>query len=316
VVLRLADTWVWDFWVADTGTEFHIYYLQAPKSLGEQIKRHWNATVGHAVSTDLRDWEVLGTALLPGPLGSWEDMATWTGSVLEHRGVWHMFYTGTRSTGSGVEQRVALATSTDLSTWTRHPANPLIELDPRWYERVEHDSWRDPWVLRDPGGDGFHALITARAREGAADARGVIGHAWSADLVEWEVRPPLSEPGEFGHMEVPQVEVVDGTPVLLFSVGPDRFGSARRLRLPTEASGTYVAIGQTLLGPWEIAGARRIPVPDLYSARLVRDRAGEWQVLGFIDGSERDAFVGELSDPIPFRELGLLPAGSQRMPEA
>jgi beta-fructofuranosidase len=49
-----------------------------------------------------------------------------------------------------------------------------------------------------------------------------------------------------------------------------------------------------------------LPVPDLYSAHLVRDRAGEWQVLGFIDGNERGAFAGELSDPIPLRDLGLL----------
>jgi beta-fructofuranosidase len=296
---------VWDFWLADTGSEFHIFFLQAPRSLGDQVKRHWNATVGHAVSTNLRDWEVLGTALRPGPPGSWEDMATWTGSVIEHGGTWHMFYTGTRATDSGVEQRIAMATSTDLHTWSRHPANPVIELDPRWYERVEHEAWRDPWVLPDPGGDGFHALITARATTGEPDARGVIGHAWSADLLSWEVRPPLSEPGEFGHMEVPQVEVVDGTPVLLFSVGAERFGAARRRRLPGEISGTYLAVGEALLGPWDIAAARRIPVPDLYSARLVRDRAGEWQVLGFLDGSERGEFVGEISDPIPLRELGL-----------
>ena len=304
-MLRLPDRWIWDFWIADTGSEFHIFYLQAPRSLGDQVKRHWNATVGHAVSTDLRDWDVSGTVLRPGPAGSWESMATWTGSVIEHAGVWHLFYTGTRATDSGVEQRIALATSTDLLTWTRHPANPVIELDPRWYERVEDDAWRDPWLLRDPGGDGFHALITARATTGEPDARGVIGHAWSADLLHWEVRPPLSEPGEFGHMEVPQVEVVEGTPVLLFSVGPDRFGAARRRRLPDETSGTYLAVGEALLGPWDIAGARRIPVPDLYSARLVRDRSGEWQVLGFLDGSERGEFVGEISDPIPLRELGL-----------
>ena len=61
-----------------------------------------------------------------------------------------------------------------------------------------------------------------------------------------------------------------------------------------------------MLGPWDIAGARVIPVPDLYSARIVRDRAGEWQVLGFYDGSERGEFIGELSDPIPFVGLGLL----------
>ena len=69
-----------------------------------------------------------------------------------------------------------------------------------------------------------------------------------------------------------------------------------------------MAVGESLLGPWDIAGARRIPVPDLYAARLVRDRAGEWQVLGFYDGSAHGAFVGEISDPIPFKELGLMPA--------
>jgi beta-fructofuranosidase len=304
-MLRLPDRWAWDFWIADTGSEYHIYFLQAPKSLGDQVERHWNATVGHAVSTDLRDWDVVGTALRPGPPGSWESMATWTGSVLEHGGLWHLLYTGTRATDSGVEQRIALATSADLFTWTRHPSNPVIELDPRWYERVEHEAWRDPWLMRDPAGDGFHALITARAKTGELDARGVIGHAWSPDLVRWEVRPPLTEPGEFGHMEVPQVALVDGTPVLLFSVAPDRFGAARRARHLHETAGTYMAVGESLLGPWDIEGARVIPVEDLYSARLVRDRAGEWQVLGFLDGSARRAFIGEISDPIPLRELGL-----------
>jgi beta-fructofuranosidase len=303
MVLRLADQWVWDSWLADTGSEFHLFFLQAPRSLGDQIKRHFNASVGHAVSTDLRDWTVLGTVLEAGPPGSGEDMAVWTGSVIEHGGQWHMFYTATRRADPGVEQRVALATSTDLSTWSRHPANPLIELDERWYERVVYDAWRDPWVMRDPDGEGFHALITARAGYGPEDARGVIGHAWSPDLVSWEVRPPLSEPGEFGHLEVPQVEIVDGTPVLLFSVGPDRFSQARRARLPHEEAGTYVAVGDSLLGPWDITGASRLPVPDLYAARIVRDRAGEWQVLGFRDGSLRGEFIGEIIDPVPLSSL-------------
>lgn len=302
---RLDGKWVWDFWLADTGTEFHLFHLQAPRSLGDQHERHFHATIGHAVSTDLRRWEALGTALEPGAPGSWEDMATWTGSAIEHAGIWHMLYTGTRRIEAGAEQRVALATSTDLATWVRHPGNPVIELDTHWYEHVHFDAWRDPWVVRDAEGNGFHALITARANRGPDDARGVIGHAWSADLVKWEVRPPLTEPGEFGHLEVPQVETIDGTPVLLFSVGYDRFSEARRARLPDEEAGTYVAIGESLLGPWDMAGARRIPLADVYAARIVRDRAGEWQVLGFIDGATRGGFVGEIIDPVPLRELGL-----------
>jgi beta-fructofuranosidase len=305
MTLRIEDRWVWDFWIAETGRDYHLFFLQAPRSLGDQVQRHFNATVGHAVSEDLRAWTVLGDALAPGPPGSWEDMATWTGSVLEHEGRWHLFYTGTTRTTDGVYQRIGLATSTDLATWTKHPGNPLLEADRRWYEQVEFDAWRDPWVFRDPAGAGFHALITARATHGPADARGVIGHAWSPDLLRWEVRPPLSEPGEFHHLEVPQVELVKGTPVLLFSATSQRIGAARRARLPGEPTGSFLATGESLLGPWDIAGARPIPVPDLYSARIVRDRAGEWQVLGFIDASERDAFVGEISDPVPLRSLGL-----------
>ena len=306
MTLRLPDKWVWDSWIADTGSEFHIFYLQAPRSLGEESLRHRNATVGHAVSDDLRRWRVLDDALHPGPVGAWDDLAIWTGSVVERDGVWHMLYTGTTVTGAYVRQRVGLATSTDLVTWSKHASNPVVDLDSRWYEMEGYDAWRDPWVALDPDGQGFHLLITARARHGEPDARGVIGHAWSGDLVEWEVRPPLSEPGEFGHLEVPQAEVVDGTPLLLFSVAGDRFPAARRRRLPNESAGTFVATGRTLLGPWDFAGARRIPSPDLYAARLVRDRAGKWQVIGFRDGSTAGEFVGEIVDPIPYGDLGLI----------
>ena len=305
MALRLPDRWVWDSWIADTGREFHLFYLQAPRSLEDQAERHWHATVGHAVSADLHDWTVLQPdALGPGPKGSWEDMATWTGSVIEHEGTWYWLYTGGRAVLGGVDQRIGLATSTDLSTWDKHPANPVLEMDPRWYELVEYDAWRDPWIARDPDGDGFHALITARAKHGPADARGVIGHAWSADLISWEVRPPLTEPGVFGHLEVPQVEVVEGRPVLLFSVAADRIPATS---VPAPDGGrsntSFVAFGESLLGPWDIAGAQPITVPDLYAARLVRDRAGEWQLIGFRDGSGRGQFAGEIIDPVPFDSL-------------
>ena len=39
--------------------------------------------------------------------------------------------------------------------------------------------------MPDPDGDGWHMLITARAAHGPVDDRGVVGHAWSADLRTW-----------------------------------------------------------------------------------------------------------------------------------
>ena len=80
MTLRLPDKWVWDFWLARSDGEHHIFYLQAPRSLESPPRRHHHASIGHAVSRDLATWRVLPDALHPGPAGSWDDLATWTGS--------------------------------------------------------------------------------------------------------------------------------------------------------------------------------------------------------------------------------------------
>ena len=143
-----------------------------------------------------------------------------------------MFYTGGTDTGSGVKQRIGLAISADLYRWRRHPASPVLECDARWYELMgpgRDEGWRDPWVFPDPGGDGWHMLVTSRSSDGAVGQRGVVGHARSADLVRWRAQPPLSLPDTgFWHLEVQQVEVVDGHPVLIFSCMPEQLSGERR----------------------------------------------------------------------------------------
>jgi beta-fructofuranosidase len=223
--------------------------------------------------------------------------------------VWHMLYTGVSSVEDGLIQRIGLATSTDLISWTKHPANPVMVADTRWYEGLDptawrEHAWRDPWVMRDPDGEGFHALITARASAGRPDERGVIGHATSDDLVSWTVLPPLSEPGEFGHLEVPQTEVVDGVPMLVFSVGAADVSEQRR-RHREVSSATYVAPTGSLLGPFDPTRARPVTIPHLYSGRLVRQHDGSWVMLGFLDGDGPAGFLGEIGDPIAFGHLGL-----------
>lgn len=68
MTLRLPDKWVWDFWLAQDGPDYHIFYLQAPRSLQDAHLRHWNASVGHAVSQNLSDWQILPDVLAPSPL--------------------------------------------------------------------------------------------------------------------------------------------------------------------------------------------------------------------------------------------------------
>ncbi|MFT3886866.1 MAG: glycoside hydrolase family 68 protein [Arachnia sp.] len=303
MTLRLPDKWIWDSWPFTDGQgAHHLFYLQAERSLGDPDLRHWNPSIGHAVSADYRTWTVLPDVIAPSEGPAWDDCTTWTGSVVQGpTGRYHLFYTGTTKADNGMVQRIGRADSDDLITWERFGDTFLAEADPTWYERYDGVTWhdeafRDPWVLRDPDGDGWHMLITARAKEGNVAGRGVIGHAWSADLDTWEVRPPLSVPGGFGQMEVPQYIEIDGVPTLVFCNGGDLFDPA----VFPDGGKTGVWVMQNdsgPLGPWDATTARRVAHDSVYAARVVEDVDGAYRVLGFnneVDG----AFVGEILDPV------------------
>jgi beta-fructofuranosidase len=302
-MLRLPGAWMWDFWLADDGERYHLFFLFAPRSLGDERLRHGNAAIGHAVSGDLHTWDQVGDVLAASDPPAFDDLATWTGSVVRGDDRWWLFYTGVTLVGDQIRQTIGAATSTDLEVWHKEPTSPLVTADGRWYERLgggtwPEEAWRDPWVLADPDGDGWHMLITARANQGPGDERGVIGHAVSADLREWTVRPPLSRPGSgFGHLEVPQVAAVDDRRVLLFSCLDTELSVAHRA---TGASGGiwYLPVG-SLTGPFDIAAARPLTTDAFYCGRLVHDRAGQAVLLAFRYFGEGRQFLGELSDPMP-----------------
>jgi beta-fructofuranosidase len=283
-----------------------MYFLKAPRSIGDPTLRHVNVSIGHATSDDLMHWTEAPDALAPAASPAFDDAATWTGSVIRSPGgIWCMFYTGCTRSAAALKQRIGLATSTDLHTWQRHPASPVLESDSRWYEqlgpRCRDEAWRDPWVFADPGGDGWHMLVTARARRGGGrksdGQRAVVGHARSRDLVTWQAQPPLSQPGTgFWHLEVQQVEVVEGRLVLLFSCLPAEVSGPRRAAGPVGA--IWCVPGASVTGPFDTRRAVPVADQDLYSGRLIRDRAGRWVMLAFRNVST-DGFVGEITDPMP-----------------
>jgi beta-fructofuranosidase len=304
--LRLPDKWVWDFWFAHDARHHHIFYLQAPRSLQRSELRHHHATIGHAVSSDLRRWRVLGDALQPGEAGCWDDLATWTGSVIEREGRWYMLYTGINRSEGGLVQRIGLAISDDLVDWTKHPANPVLEADPRWYElldpsRWRDQSWRDPYLFVDPTDGDVRVLITARSPEGAPDGAGVVAHARSSDLLDWEVSPPLTHPGEFAQVECPQLIQLEDRSLILFSCLDEDHSAARRRRLGHGVTGTYVFSAPTVDGPYS-ASTAPIAGPNslgpLYAGKLVPSGPSTWAFMAFRGAGNRD-FVGELTDPLP-----------------
>lgn len=311
MTLRLADKWVWDFWLAQSGDQHHIFYLQAPRELGEPARRHHNASVGHAVSRDLKDWLILPDALGPGESGAWDDIATWTGSVIEHEGRWQMLYTGISTADDGLIQRIGLATSNDLVHWEKHAANPVIEADARWYETLDlnrwrDQSWRDPWLFRLEEDDGFfHALITARSLTAAADAAGIVAHARSRDLISWEVLPPIEMHAEFAQAEVPQLVRLNGKHGLLISCLAEDHSSERLARVGVPGqTGSYLLSSDGELGPYAPAVGPVFepgtPYGQVYAGKLVETAPGQWALMGFRGGDD-SFFIGELTDPLPVR---------------
>lgn len=320
MTFELDDHWVWDFWFADDGDTFHLFYLHAPKSLGDPQRRHRNARIGHATSADLVSWEDLGPVLTPGAPSAFDATATWTGSVVQGPdGRWHLFYTGSRfldaDTHANIES-IGVATSHDLHTWTKVDG-PILSADGPWYERLgdgswPEEAWRDPWVFADPSGDGWHMLITARVSTGPDSDRGVVGHAVSDDLETWRLAPPLSRPGAgFEHLEVLQPIETPAGWSLLFSCDSTMLTGTRSQ--PRGTGGIWLAPAVGPVGPFSPEEARLIADQRLYSGRVVTDRSGEQMLLAFVNEDEEGRFVGTISDPIPLREL-LPPPGSGRSP--
>ena len=306
--LRLPDKWLWDFWFAQDGPDYHIFYLQASRTLPDPELRHWNVSIGHAVSQDLRNWQVLPDALHPSPQPAWDDKSTWTGSIINQNGLWHMLYTGTSHAENGYVQRIGLATSLDLVRWEKHSDNPVLEIDPRWYELPDLEtwgdqSWRDPWLFKHPGIGDFHAFITARVKTGPVDGRGVIAHARSNDLSRWEILPPVCEAGHFGTMEVPQMVEINGRYYLLFStlVHTTAIAHTRRIGL-SPVTGTHYLVADNPLGPFRFLRDEFLvgdEVGSLFAGKLIQAPGGQWVFLAWRYFSPKREFIGELSDPFP-----------------
>ncbi|MES2143053.1 MAG: levansucrase [Pseudomonadota bacterium] len=309
MVVAIDGKWIWDSWYYRDGDTWHGYFLQADRSLGDPDLRHFNVSQGHATSRDLVNWTHLGTMLRPSDGPAWDDLTTWTGSVLkDDAGLWHLFYTGARQSEDGLYQRIGHATSTDGHSWMRvngglcldlaGPVADLYEKDHaigHWHDRA----MRDPWVMRDPGGDGWLMYFTARA-PGIAEpnAGGAIGFATSPDLVTWTLQPPVFV-GGFGQLEVPQVFSVGRQWYCLFCTSGHHWSDAYRKGNPqSPVTGTHYLIADHPRGPWRVAPGPFLDGADpcrRYAARIVQTDDG-LRILGFADGGKA-RFGGYVMDP-------------------
>lgn len=308
MTIELKDKWIWDSWYYRDGDTWHGYFLQADKSLIDPELRHWNVTQGHATSKDLINWEHQGTCFAPSTAPAWDDKTTWTGSVVrDESGTWHLFYTGTSSAEQGLKQRIGHAVSDDGHNWQRVGTGLCLDLDADSsdYEEYTPGHWhdramRDPWVMRDPDGEGWLMYFTARS-PGVSEpnAGGAIGFATSPDLEHWTLQPPVFV-GGFGQLEVPQVFQYNGQWYCLFCTADEHWSKDYTASAgSTAVTGSHYLVGESARGPWRVAPGAFLD-GDLpcsrYASRIVETDEG-LAILGFIHTPGGQPFVGIVSDP-------------------
>ena len=189
----------------------------------------------HLTSRNLVHWEELPPAIRADA----NDRQIATGSIVERDGLFHAFYTTARvgDTGPGTAS-VRVATSKDLTTWTKATGEPLLLLKRDvpavgTYDTSTH--WRDPHVFWNPRAKewwlaiGAHEKLTPRY-----PYAGVVALAASPDLQKWTVRPE------------PLLATRDG----VAAECPDIFPFGRGWALVYYTDTTRVRLSDTPGGPW------------------------------------------------------------------
>lgn len=183
---------------------YHFFYQYNPYD-SFWGAMHW----GHAVSSDLVNWEYLPIALAPSePYDEHDRGGCFSGSAIEHEGKLYLIYTGTTNYGDGFIQTQCLAWSEDGVNFIKYENNPIIKAP----EGYEEGNFRDPKVWKH--GEYFY-LVCGAKKDNLAKA--LLYR--SKDLKNWEFFNVLAESrGELGYMwECPDFYPIGNKFVLMFS---------------------------------------------------------------------------------------------------
>jgi predicted GH43/DUF377 family glycosyl hydrolase len=134
------------------------------------------AVIGLCFGADLRHWHVHPPVLCPDPACGWEAGGLYKSWILEHEGVYYLFYNAKDRHEPWVEQ-TGVAMSTDLVHWERHPGNPVLTVGPPG--AMDDRFASDPCVLRH--GDTWVMFYYGLSSDGHARDSAAV----STDLLHW-----------------------------------------------------------------------------------------------------------------------------------
>ncbi len=152
--------------------QYHLFYQHNPNGAFSASK-HW----AHVASRDLLHWEELPIALAPQP-GSYDKEGCFSGCAVVHNDLPTLIYTGV------FPEVQCLATSADgMTTWQKHPANPVLHAPPAG---LEVTGFRDPYAWR--GADGLWYILVGSGLRGQGGTALLYS---SPDLSHWTYLNPL-----------------------------------------------------------------------------------------------------------------------------
>jgi len=168
---------------------YHAYPLAGYEQGRAEIGLAWTE------DEELLDWHRLEE-----PIFSWKDGGEWEAGglykacVIQHDGLYYMFYNAKTDAYSGkpwIEQ-TGLATSKDLLHWEKCDKNPILKVTEGAWDSV---FLSDPYIVRD--GDIWLNFYYGYDKKHAQD-----GLAYSRDLVNWIKYPePIVKSGEPGELD-------------------------------------------------------------------------------------------------------------------
>ena len=278
---------------------YHLFHLVLPN----------HDYIAHAISDNGLNWRRVENALFIGDPGSWDDLMLWTMHVTadpHNEGSWRMFYTGLSRRDQGLVQRVGLAVSDDLYSWTKFDVNwedrrgrsdpdsikaerakqdslpssrivarqrdesvfPLAAESPYYESKVEKPR---EWIsFRDPFfyHDSQHSwlLVAGRVNEGAFVRRGCVALMEETSPNHFESRPSLFAPMQYDDIEVPNLFRLDDDFYLLGSLRED-------------AKIRYWHTDE-LNSPWKNFADNVLLPRGNYAGRISRDASG-WLLWNF-----------------------------------
>ncbi len=277
--------YLWDPWFVWDRDILHLFHLFQPAPRHYDHERGFardRPVIAHATWSSDTGWQPRGIAIdYTGT--AYDADRIHTGCIVRHGDQWWMFYSGSRT-------HVCLATSDDLETWRKHPANPILTPDPTLYG----PRWRDPWVYQDPRDGQYVMLLAAQRPHDAASGRGVVGVAYSRDLLTWEQQPPLDVPPGFDWLEVPEMHRLDGRCYLLFATQSEWIDAAGQdqLRAQGVSAGTaaYYLVADDWRGPYRRIGRLFPPDSPRYVTRFMTTPWGDrwlWSHGEWVENGER-----------------------------